>query len=148
MHTSQYAGFWIRFLATLIDAVIIGVLIAIPLTYIYGSQYWFAEDPVLVRGTWDLILNYVVPIVLTIFFWLQFRATPGKMLTCIQVVDADTLQTMSLKQSVIRYFSYIISTLPLGLGFIWVAFDQRKQGWHDKIANSLVIKESVHLPPA
>lgn len=135
----QYAGFWIRVGASIIDAIVILIVIGIPLTMIYGREYWASDE--LVKGVWDVLLSYVLPIVATIWLWLKFRATPGKMLTGIQVVNADTLQTISLGQAIGRYLAYILSTLALGLGFIWVAFSKRKQGWHDMLANTVVIKE-------
>jgi uncharacterized RDD family membrane protein YckC len=45
-----------------------------------------------------------------------------------------------------RYFAYFLSTIPLGLGLIWVAFDKRKQGWHDKLAGTVVIKKANSSP--
>jgi uncharacterized RDD family membrane protein YckC len=69
------------------------------------------------------------------------QATPGKMAITAKVVDAATGERASMAQLIMRYFAYFISSLPLGLGFIWVAFDKRKQGWHDKIAGTVVIKQ-------
>ena len=72
-------------------------------------------------------------------FWLKKQATPGKMAVSAKVVDA-TGNAMSVGQSIGRYFAYIVSIIPLGLGFIWVAFDSKKQGWHDKLVGTVVIK--------
>ena len=55
------------------------------------------------------------------------------------IVDANTLSAPSTSQNIIRYLGYFISFLPLGLGFLWIAFDKRKQGWHDKLAGTVVI---------
>lgn len=54
-------------------------------------------------------------------------------------MDADTGSALSTKQSIIRYLGYYVSLIPLGVGFFWVAFDRKKQGWHDMMANSVVI---------
>ena len=55
----------------------------------------------------------------------------------------------TLTQLVIRYLGYFVSTIPLGLGLLWVGFDRRKQGWHDKMANTVVVrpakKNAVHF---
>lgn len=75
-----------------------------------------------------------------IAFWLYKLATPGKMAIGATIVDARTGRRPSAGQLVIRYFGYIVSTLPLGLGLIWVAFDSRKQGWHDKLAGTVVVR--------
>lgn len=88
-----------------------------------------------------IILNYVAPALVIILFWVYKSATPGKMILKLRIVDADSGGKPSTAQFVGRYFSYYLSTLPLMLGFIWVAFDQRKQGWHDKLAGTVVIKE-------
>ncbi len=139
MTTPQYAGFWIRAAANIIDAIILVIVIAGPLTYIYGVDYWAGEQ--LFYGVWDVMLGYVLPILATIWFWLTYRATPGKLLTGLQIVDANTMQTMSFGQSVGRYIAYIFALIPFAIGVIWVAFDPRKQGWHDKLAKTVVIKE-------
>lgn len=64
----------------------------------------------------------------------------------LRVVDAETGKTLSVGQAVARYLCYIISMLPLCLGFIWVAFDRRKQGWHDKIAQTVVVRAKDRGP--
>lgn len=144
MSNFEYAGFWRRLMAAIVDVLILMLVIAIPLTLIYGGQYWLGEKTV--HGFWDFLLSYVLPFVATILFWRRFLGTPGKMLLELCVVDAKSGQRMGLGQSVIRYFAYLISMLPLGLGFIWIVFDKKKQGWHDKLAGSIVIKHDIHDP--
>ena len=61
-------------------------------------------------------------------------------------MDAKTGQPASPLQCIVRYLGYFVSALPLGLGFIWVAFDKRKQGWHDKIARTLVVGSARPTP--
>ena len=137
MEDVEYAGFWIRFGAVIIDTIILTIVILVPLSFIYGADYWLGER--LVYGFWDIFLNYVLPFVATIWFWRKFLGTPGKMMLELQVVDATTFKTMSLGQSIGRYFAYLVSSIPLCLGFVWIAFDKRKQGWHDKIAGTVFI---------
>jgi uncharacterized RDD family membrane protein YckC len=62
------------------------------------------------------------------------------MMLSLQVVDADSGAPLTLAQGIGRYFAYFASTIPMGLGFLWVAFDKRKQGWHDKLAHTVVIR--------
>lgn len=138
MNEQEYAGFWIRLGATLIDVVVLLIVIAIPLTFIYGEEYWTGEK--LYYGFWDGLLNYVLPFIATIWFWLRFLGTPGKMLVKIKIVDAKSGSKMSVGQAIGRYFAYIISSIPFCLGFIWIGLDKKKQGWHDKIAGTVVIK--------
>lgn len=133
----EYAGFWIRVVASILDNILL-VIVTLPvLLLIYGTGYF--EDDAPVKGIWDVLLNYVFPILAVITFWLYKSATPGKMAVRTRIVDARTGGRPSTGQFIGRYFAYIISTLPLFLGFIWVAFDKRKQGWHDKLANTVVI---------
>lgn len=59
-----------------------------------------------------------------------------------KIVDAATGQAPTTAQFVGRYFAYFVSLLPLGLGYLWVAFDGKKQGWHDKLAGTVVVREA------
>ena len=135
----ENAGFWIRTAAVLIDTLAL-LLILVPLLIaIYGPAY-FHPSRTGPAGLADAFLSWGLPLVLTIAFWLYKQATPGKMALGIQVVDARTGRPLSFGQAVGRYAAYFISTIPLGLGFIWVAFDPRKQGWHDRLAGTVVVR--------
>jgi uncharacterized RDD family membrane protein YckC len=79
---------------------------------------------------------------MVIIFWIVKSATPGKILLELSIVDAETGGKPSNGQLIGRYFAYYISVLPLMLGFIWVGFDKRKQGWHDKLAGTVVVRQS------
>ena len=104
----------------------------------YGPGVLFAtESPGL---AYDLI-NYGLPIIAVIIFWQYRSATPGKIMMGIYIVDEKTLGHPPFGRLVLRYFGYYVSILPLLLGFFWVAFDKRKQGFHDKIARTLVVKQ-------
>lgn len=144
MNGKEYAGFWVRAGALLIDAIIMIIVLFIPLIFIYGEEYLDGEH--LIYGFWDVILSYVVPFIATLWFWLKFCATPGKMATKLKVVDAKTGGQLSIGQAIGRYFAYIVAMLPLGLGFIWVGIDKKKQGWHDKLAGTVVIKTNEREP--
>jgi uncharacterized RDD family membrane protein YckC len=87
-------------------------------------------------------ISQVLIIIATfLLFWIKKQATPGKRLLSIKIVDATTLAKPTSKQLIIRAFAILISSLPFLMGIIWLVFDPRKQTWHDKIANTLVIKE-------
>ena len=138
MNTVQYAGFWIRSLASLIDSVLITFIIA-PIGYaIYGAEYLGAERSIL--GFWDVILHYIFPMIAVITFWVYKSATPGKIILQLIIVDAATGEKPSIAQFIGRYFAYIPASLPLFIGIIWVAFDEKKQGWHDKMAKTIVVR--------
>jgi len=137
----RYVGFWARVGAALIDTVLI-IAVTYPLLIAaYGWAYFDEESKTgFFAGPTDIFLNWIVPALVSIGFWLTKQATPGKMVVSAKVVDAKTGATLSVGQSIGRYLGYFLSLLPLGLGFIWVAFDARKQGWHDKLAGTVVIR--------
>ncbi|GAB3113635.1 RDD family protein [Aestuariicella hydrocarbonica] len=135
----QYAGFWIRTAAALIDSLIILAVTMPLLTLVYGREYWLGD--LAIQGTWDVLFNYLLPALAVILFWIYRSATPGKMLLKLTIVDAATGGKPRTGQWVGRYFAYYLSILPLMLGFIWVAFDARKQGFHDKLAGTVVIRK-------
>jgi uncharacterized RDD family membrane protein YckC len=134
----QYAGFWVRFAATIIDTILF-VLITLPaLSFYYGPDYWFAESMVL--GMFDVVMNYVFPAVVVFLFWYYKSATPGKMMLGLKVISLGDRQELSVGQIIGRYFGYYLSSLILCVGFIMVAFSDRKQGLHDRLANTTVVK--------
>lgn len=136
----EYAGFWIRTLATIIDSVLIMLITFPPLVYIYGWAYFDVEQTGFIAGSADFLISWVLPSIAVILFWIKKQATPGKMVVGVKVVDAITGNTISVGQAIGRYLAYFVSLLPLGLGFIWIAFDNKKQGWHDKLAGTVVVR--------
>lgn len=146
MNDQEYAGFWIRFGAAIIDSILVLIIIGPILTAIYGAEYWMSDT--LIQGSWHVLFNYVLPAIAVIVFWIYRSATPGKMVTRITIVDAKTGGKPTAGQFIGRYFAYYVSLIPLFLGFIWVGIDKRKQGWHDKLAGTVVIKNIKPEPVA
>jgi uncharacterized RDD family membrane protein YckC len=138
-----YAGFWIRFLASVLDSILL-LMIMIPLLLMfYGPGVFFVtESPGLAYD----IINYGLPILAVVIFWQYRSATPGKIMMGIYIVDARTFQHPPFGRLLLRYLGYYLSMLPLFLGFIWVGIDRRKQGFHDKIAGTVVIRQDSTLP--
>lgn len=81
-------------------------------------------------------------------FWVYRQATPGKMVISARIVDARTGGKPGTGQLIGRYLGYYVSIIPLLLGLVWVAFDARKQGWHDKLAGTVVVRPRVRGPQA
>ncbi|WP_394167280.1 RDD family protein [Photobacterium piscicola] len=133
-----YIGFWPRVLASLVDTTIVALITA-PLMYLAYGEMHPSTDSFAV-GPMDIMINYLLPFVGVILFWIYKSATPGKMVIKAQIVDANTGNRPSVKQLVIRYLGYFVSTIPFGLGLMWVGWDKKKQGWHDKLANTVVVK--------
>ena len=133
-----YAGFWLRLWASLIDSVLVLIIVLPILVAIYGPGYLSSTR--LLMGPIDFLINYVLPAIGIILFWIYRSATPGKMAIHARIVDAATLEKSSRGQLIGRYFGYYVSLLPLGLGFLWIAWDPRKQAWHDKLAGTVVVR--------
>ncbi|HEY1092119.1 MAG TPA: RDD family protein [Burkholderiaceae bacterium] len=93
-------------------------------------------------GSLSTSAQLAIGAVFCIAFWLARQATPGKIVVAARVVDAKTLGPLKSGQAIIRYLGYFVSGIPLFLGFLWVAFDPRKQGWHDKLAGTLVLHDT------
>jgi uncharacterized RDD family membrane protein YckC len=129
----EYVGFWARLLASLIDLV--GVMfVVVPVTvFLLGDGWAYAQ------GGAAFFVNWVVPGAAYVAFWVFKGATPGKMVIKAEVVDAQTRATPDFWQALTRYVGFFVSVTPLFLGFAWVAFDARKQAWHDKMARTVVI---------
>ena len=134
----RYVGFWMRVFASIIDTLILVVFIGLIAFAVYGMQYvrLSSGGKTLI---FDLLVQGLLPALAVIVFWRYRGATPGKMLISAKIVDAQTLGTPSTGQLIGRYFAYIVSCIFM-LGFIWIAFDKRKQGWHDKLAGTVVIQ--------
>ncbi len=141
MDTSEleYAGFWIRVWASVIDTILVGIVIFPILTAVYGKAYWSSAS--FVQGPIDFLLSWVAPAIAVVLFWISRQATPGKMAVGARIVDAATGGKPTTAQLLGRYAGYYLAIIPLMLGFIWVAFDPRKQGWHDKLAGTVVVRK-------
>lgn len=134
----NFAGFWIRVLAYIIDIIplaIIGVLLAL----VSGEPLIDADPEAASAGFTDLI-GLIVGIAYFVGFESSsYQATPGKMALGLIVTDSDG-RRISPMRAAGRYFAKILSGLILLIGFIMVAFTERKQGLHDMIAGTLVVK--------
>ena len=137
----KYVGFWKRTVAVLVDAFLI-IIVTLPiLIWAYGFEYLNNEH--MEKGSLYFIINYIFPTIAVILLWKYYQATPGKMIFKATIVDAKTGGKPTLKQWIIRYLGYFVSLLPFGLGYFWVAFDKKKQSFHDKLAKTLVIQSKV-----
>lgn len=121
----EYAGFWKRFVAYLIDAILLGVI---------GGILTSQADEATASS------------ITTILGWLYFalmesssrQATIGKSVMNIYVTDLNG-QRISFLRATGRYFAKFISAIILLIGFIMAAFTERKQALHDMIASTLVM---------
>ncbi len=123
----EKASFWRRLFAYCLDNIIIGV--------VWGGLTMFLEmDP--------LVENLIVLIITAVYF-IVFWATNGQPLghraLGIKVVMLDG-SPLTYGKAILRFIGYCLCDALLGIGYLWVIFDKNKQGWHDKIAGTIVVK--------
>ena len=85
------------------------------------------------------IIQMIVLYIYVTYSWVKFSATLGKFLTGLRVVDATNFQKITFLQSTKRVFASFLSCIPFCIGILWCNFNHRKQTWHDKIANTVVV---------
>jgi len=123
-------GFWRRTGAWVIDAVLLSIVSGILTGILAGGDS--------ARGVG---LNGLVGLAYYLYFWSSYGhgQTLGNRALGIRVVKTDGSE-LGLGTALLRYVGLIISFAALFIGVIWVAFDKNKQGWHDKIASTFVIR--------
>jgi uncharacterized RDD family membrane protein YckC len=151
MTTYKYAGFWRRLIAFSIDSTITFFIFIILFTIaslaffsgaISGNSQDILADLTDPAGVSPIMIFSCVFFIFTnLAYFTYFHGatgrTPGKMLLGLQVVSDDGAN-ISFGIAFLRAVGYFVSNI-FYLGFIWVAFDKKKQGWHDKIAGTVVI---------
>ena len=123
--STNYAGFWIRLVAYIIDAIVL----LIP-NYAIGMVV-----PMMTANLFSIIVGAVYVIY---FLSSEMMATPGKMAVGLIVTDGDG-NRISAGTAATRWIGYIISAIVLGIGFFMIGFTEKKEGLHDKIAGTLVV---------
>jgi uncharacterized RDD family membrane protein YckC len=127
------AGFWIRFVAIFIDGILVGIV-----NTAIGAVLGLNTNG---RSGLQVLLGLIY----YVYFWSSNSPWPGQTigskLLNIRVVRTNG-SDLTISQALIRYVGLFISILCLFIGVIWAAFDPNQQGWHDKIADTYVIKTS------
>ncbi len=128
----EYAGFWSRVAALIVDNAIV---------MIFGLAILIAASS---AGAGAVVIANLVYILVAILYWplmecSERQATLGKQLLGLQVTDADGLR-LNFVRALLRNLAKIISSLPFGLGFLLAAFTPRKQALHDMITKCLVVR--------
>jgi len=157
----KFAGFWRRLVAFMIDSTIVTIIFVVlcvitTLAFFFGAMSvdnntWIA-DLTNLTGFSPLLLILIFYIAINIAYFTYFHGatgrTPGKMLLGLQVCSADGT-TISFGIAFLRAVGYLVSSLLLTIpvGFIWAAFDKKKQAWHDKIAGTVVTKNTLTKEP-
>jgi len=151
MADKRSGGFWRRLFAYFIDRFIL-YLVSVVL-FLVGLSALEVEAGAVERlllsgrlpeGAGSFTLVYILAVIFTdmaYFTWFHGAGgrTPGKMLFGLRVVQASG-EPATFGVAFLRWVGYLISGLFFCLGFLWIAFDGRKQGWHDKIAATIVVR--------
>jgi uncharacterized RDD family membrane protein YckC len=153
-----YAGFWIRFIAAFIDGIIVGLPLFILFLVIEGPAFKSYTDCISSAGAagsyascgsiygygsiqYFNLVTLVVQLAYFAVMWSSFGGTLGQRMLGLHVVDAATGGKIGIGRAIGRYIGYLISAFVLLIGLIWAAFDPRKQGWHDKMAGTFVVRK-------
>jgi len=150
MTSYRYGGFWKRTLAFLVDKIILFfICLLFLLVGLSALNTGFnGLEPGKSMGRFSLIyygMTHLLGMLYFTYFHGTTGQTPGKMLFGLQVIQSSDEQ-MTPGIAFLRWVGYIFSGLILCLGFLWIIFDKKKQGWHDKIAGTLVIDRHEDLP--
>ena len=138
------AGFWGRVVATLVDALIL-LVVQVILTVLLGVVTAGVSNGMNERGIMALSLVYslfgtILSMAYYVFFTGYCGQTPGKMAVRVKVVRTDGADIGYGRAFFREVLGKFVSGVLLGIGYLMVAFDSQKQGLHDKIANTYVIK--------
>jgi uncharacterized RDD family membrane protein YckC len=139
-----YGGFWVRFVAYLIDAIIIGIastIIRLAVSLVLGTGLS------ILTGGGSIVILVISTLISFVAGWLynavmessDKQATFGKQAMGLIVMDTNGYR-ISFGRATGRYFAKILSGVILYIGFVMIAFTDRKQGLHDMIADTLVVK--------
>lgn len=135
--TFDYAGFWLRFFAFILDAVLLGAIALLISVFFFAINMTDEEASV--------AMQFLMIFVQWLYFAKQesgpYQATPGKRTMRIKVTDTQG-NPISFGRATGRYFSKILSALILGIGFIMAGFTRQKQALHDQIASCLVVRDT------
>lgn len=147
--TPRFAGFWFRTLAVVIDIVLCQVAIVIlvfPLGFVLGASMAgsssLSEIETAAEGLGSVLGVLIQWLWFTIPESSKWQATIGKKIVGLKVTDENG-ERIGFGKANGRYWSKILSALILFVGFLMVAFTAKKQGLHDKIAGTLVVKENA-----
>jgi uncharacterized RDD family membrane protein YckC len=149
--TANYAGFWVRFVAWLIDGIILMVVGSIAQFALLGSlatmrqpQRGASPDVVLGAMLGMVGLAFLADMVIgctyeAFFVSSSLRATPGKLALELRVVRPNGAQ-LGLGRAAGRYFAKRLNLLTAGIGYIMAGFDSERRGLHDLICDTRVVR--------
>jgi uncharacterized RDD family membrane protein YckC len=142
----RYSGRAARFVAYLIDGFVISLIAGIPYTFGLtltvggGTSEDGGAGAMVIIGVVLLLVALLLGVGYKPWMWSRGGQTVGFKVMHLRVVRAHDGGPLSGGQAIGRLFGYIVSAFVFYLGFIWILFDEKRQGWHDKLANTVVIE--------
>jgi uncharacterized RDD family membrane protein YckC len=134
-----YAGFWIRVVAWFIDAIAIGILTSAFAPFV-GVPGVVVDGPRVFVNAGANAMGALLGLVYFVGMWSWRGQTIGMMPFRLWVARIEDGGRPDVFRAFLRYVGLILSFAVLLLGVIWVALDHQKQGWHDKLAGTLVVQ--------
>jgi uncharacterized RDD family membrane protein YckC len=149
-----YAGFVSRFVAFCIDLLAVVITALVVVSFAEALLNLFTVDGIVQQVTGQAKTVYgpirtavniavfafapILAIAYPVGFWSVFGATPGMMLMGLYLRRVDG-RRVTFWRALLRWLGSILATIPLFLGFAWIAIDDRRQGWNDKLADTVVV---------
>jgi len=141
--SARYAGFWIRVFANVLDALLLG---AVNTAVLLAVEAWDVHD--LPSGVGSIsaghpgpaIFALLSPPIAIIGSWIALGASPGKLMLRLRIVDEPTGGRPTAWQCIGRFVMGVVAIVCVGIGYLWIVIDPRKQGWHDKLVRTLVVR--------
>lgn len=147
----QYASGFRRLAAFILDRIIISIVVSIIFRFFFGWSFdfpfdngwnfvWFSEN----MWSWITLHGFLREVIFITYYSLmessKYQGTLGKIIMGIRVIGMGN-ERITLGKAILRNLSKILSAMILGIGYIMIIFDNRKQGLHDKIADTLVVRQ-------
>jgi uncharacterized RDD family membrane protein YckC len=142
--SARYAGFWIRIFANVLDVLLFAAVnMAVRLAVEAWEVHTLPSGVGSVSGTHPgaALFALLFPPTVIIGSWIAFGASPGTMMCALRIVDEPTGGRLTVWQCIGRYVMALIGVLCVGLGYLWIVIDPRRQGWHDKVVRTLVVRK-------
>jgi uncharacterized RDD family membrane protein YckC len=138
------AGFWVRFLAVIIDGIIVFAIGAIIWPILFGDTFWVTQTEVIdgevfsytTTQSWHTLMTLAWKIV----FLALYGATPGKRLMGIQILNERGSRRIGFMRATVRSIAEFLSAITLGIGYLMAAFRKDKRALHDLIAGTFPTK--------
>ncbi len=138
-----YAGRGARLIAFIIDWIIVGFIVGafyvVGFNILSGHFLWLTFDGGSTIGMAVMVVGFVIGFFWRPWFWSHGGQTPGYRITKMQVIRAADGDDLSFVTGIVRLIGYAVDAVVFMLGFIWILFDAKRQGWHDKMAGTVVI---------